>query len=146
MPQIKAYDEIQLNCFVDDVWNVLIDIPNYQRWWPKAVNLKVLKLTNELIGTEFQANPFGGKSFSCKVASLIPNKEIRLNYFDGIYRGEGIWKVEGKDGLVKVGYSVDLEIVDKSIAVLSKIISIPKLHSWIIKKILNGLEERLKSN
>ena len=146
MPQIKAYDEIQLNCFVDDVWNVLIDIPNYQKWWPKSVNLKVTNFNNDIINTQFEARPLSGKSFSCRVVSIVPKKEIKLDYFKGIYRGEGIWKVEGKDGLVKVSYSVDLEIVDKLIAVLSKIISIPKLHSMIFKKILNGLEERLKSN
>jgi ribosome-associated toxin RatA of RatAB toxin-antitoxin module len=143
MPQIKAHDEITIIAPVENVWNVLIDIPNYHKWWPKIVNLKVLKLTDELIGTEFQASPFGGKSFSCKVISLIPKNEIRLSYFDGIYRGEGVWKVESKDNLVNVSYEVDLEIVDKSIALLSRIIPIPKLHSMIFKKILRGLEKQI---
>ena len=146
MPQIKAYDEIQLNCFVDDVWNVLIDIPNYQKWWPNSVNLKVSNFSKDIVNTQFKARPLGGKSFSCRVVSIIPMKEIRLNYFEGIYRGEGVWKLETKENSITVSYSVDLEIVDKSIAVLSKIISIPKLHSMIFKKILNGLEKRLKSN
>ena len=143
MPQIIAHDEITIIASVENVWNVLIDIPNYHKWWPKIVNLKVLKLTDELIGTEFQASPFGGKSFSCKVISLIPKNEIRLSYFDGIYRGEGVWKVESKDNLVNVSYEVDLEIVDKSIALLSRIIPIPKLHSMIFKKILRGLEKQI---
>ena len=99
----------------------------------------------EIINTQFEARPLGGKSFSCRVVSIVPKKEIKLNYFKGIYRGEGIWKVEGKDGLVKVSYSVDLEIVDKSIALLSRIIPIPKLHSMIFKKILSGLEEQLNN-
>jgi len=142
MPQIKAYDEIQLNCLVDDVWNILIDIPNYNKWWPKSVNLKVTNFNNDIINTQFEARPLGGKSFSCRVVSIVPKKEIKLNYFKGIYRGEGIWKVEGKDGLVKVSYSVDLEIVDKSIALLSRIIPIPKLHSMIFKLILGGLKRQ----
>jgi ribosome-associated toxin RatA of RatAB toxin-antitoxin module len=145
MPHIKAYDEIQLNCLIDDVWKILTDIPSYLKWWPKVVNLKVLKLNNELIGTEFQANPFGGKSFACRVISIIPKKEIKLEYYNGIYRGSGVWNIEAKVGLVKVNYSVDLEIVDKLIAILSRIISIPKLHSMIFKRILNGLAKQLKS-
>ena len=44
-----------------------------------------------------------------------------------------------------VSYSVDLEIVDKSIALLSRIIPIPKLHSMIFKRILNELSEQVKS-
>jgi ribosome-associated toxin RatA of RatAB toxin-antitoxin module len=143
MSHIKITDEIVLNSSVEDIWNILIDIPRYQKWWPKIVNLKVLKLTNDLIGTEFQASPFGGKSFSCKVISLIPKNEIRLSYFDGIYTGEGVWKVERKENFVKVSYSVDLKIVDKSIALLSRIIPIPKLHSMIFKRIMVSLQKQI---
>jgi ribosome-associated toxin RatA of RatAB toxin-antitoxin module len=145
MPQIKAYDEIQLNCLIDDVWKILTDIPSYHKWWPKVVKLKVLKLTNELIGTEFQANPFGGKSFVCRVVSIIPMKEIKLNYFEGIYRGEGIWSIDRKENLILVSYEVDLEIVDKSIAFFSKLVSIPKIHSMIFRRILKGLNAQIKS-
>jgi ribosome-associated toxin RatA of RatAB toxin-antitoxin module len=146
MPQIKAYDEITINASVENVWNVLIDIPNYHRWWPKSVNLKILKSNKGIIGTEFKANPLGGKSFSCRLVSIIPNKEIRLNYFEGIYRGEGIWNVERNNNLVSISYKVELEIADKSIALLSRIIPIPKLHSMIFKRILAGLAKQIKSN
>jgi ribosome-associated toxin RatA of RatAB toxin-antitoxin module len=144
MPQIKAYDDIQLNCSVDDVWNVLTDIPQYYKWWPKSVNLKVSNFNEDIVNTTFEARPLGGKSFSCKVVSVILKKEIKLNYFEGIYRGEGVWKVENKNNLVNVSYKVDLEIVDKSIAFLSRLVSIPKLHSMIFKRILKGLDEQVK--
>jgi len=143
MPQIKAQDEIVLRTSIEEVWKILIDVPNYNKWWPKVVNLKVLKFDGELIGTEFKASPLGGKSFTCRVISINPNKEIKLNYFDGIYRGTGYWKIEGKDGILKVSYTVDLEIVDKSIAFLSRLISIPRFHSMIFKKILNNLESKI---
>lgn len=145
MMQIKAHDEIKLKASVEDVWKVLTDIPNYQHWWPRVVNLQVVKINEEIIGTEFQASPLGGKSFSCKVIHVIPNKEIILDYFDGIYRGEGVWKIEDIMGLVKVSYTVDLKIVDKQISFLSKIIPIPKLHSMIFKKILGGLEKAVSA-
>ena len=145
MPQIKAYDEIQLNCLIDDVWNILIDIPNYNKWWPKSVNLKVTNFNIDIINTQFEARPLGGKSFSCRVVSIVPKKEIKLNYFKGIYRGEGVWSIDRKDNLISVSYKVDLEIVDKSIAFLSKLISIPKIHSMIFRRILKGLNEQIKS-
>jgi ribosome-associated toxin RatA of RatAB toxin-antitoxin module len=144
MPQKKAYDEIKLECSVDDAWNILTDIPQYNKWWPKVVNLKVLKWYTDIAGTEFQARPFGGKSFSCRVVSILPKKEIKLNYFEGIYRGEGLWNIESKENLISVSYKVDLEIVDKSIALLSRVIPIPKLHSIIFKRILAGLAEQIK--
>jgi len=144
MTKIKARDEIILNCSIDEVWKILINIPSYHKWWPKLVNLKVSNFNEDIVNTTFEARPLGGKSFSCKVVSIIPNKEIRLNYFEGIYRGEGVWKIEKKEYFVNVSYSVDLEIVDKSIAFLSRIISIPKLHSLIFKKILRELEPQVK--
>jgi len=143
MPLIKAHDEITIQSSADDVWKILIDFPNYNKWWPKAVNLKVLKFDGEIVGTEFNASPLGGKSFACRVISIIPNKEIKLNYFDGIYRGIGYWKIDGNDGKLKISYTVDLEIVDKSIAFLSRLISIPKLHSMIFNKILIGLKRQI---
>ena len=145
MPQIKAHDEIIINASVENVWNVLIDIPNYHKWWPKTVNLKILKSNKEIIGTEFKANPLGGKSFACRVINIVRQKEISLDYYDGIYRGKGTWCIDVRDGLVIVSYSVDLEIVDKSIVLLSRIIPITKLHSMIFKKILSGLEEQLNN-
>ena len=146
MPQIKAHDEIIINASVENVWNVLIDIPNYHKWWPKSVNLKVFNFNKDIVNTQFEARPLGGKSFSCRVVSIIPNKEIKLNYFEGIYRGDGIWKLERKEKSITVSYSVDLEIVDKPIALLSRIIPIPKLHSMIFKRILTGMVQQIKSN
>ena len=146
MPQIKAYDEIQLNCLIDDVWKILTDIPNYHKWWPKTVNLKVFNFNKDIVNTQFEARPLGGKSFSCRVVSIIPNKEIKLNYFKGIYRGEGVWSIDKKDDLILVSYKVDLEIVDKPTALLSRIIPIPKLHSMIFKRILTGMVQQIKSN
>lgn len=143
MPQIKAQDEINIKATVEDVWKVLLDITNYPSWWPNVVNLKVLKFKEEIIGSEFKANPLGGKSFACRVISIESQKEIKLNYYDGIYRGIGVWNLESNDGIVKVSYSIDLEIVDGSIALLSRIISIPKLHSMIFKRILNRLSEQV---
>ena len=145
MLQIKAHDEILLKASIEEVWKVLIDIPKYQSWWPKVVNLKILKYDPGIIGSEFQANPLGGKSFTCRVTSIISDKKINLEYYSGIYKGLGVWNIEAKDGSVIVSYSVDLEIVDKSIALLSKIIPVPKLHSMIFRSILNGLSNRVTS-
>ena len=146
MPRIKAHDEITIKASINDVWKVLINIPKYQSWWPKSVNLKILKYDPGIIGSEFQANPLGGKSFACRVTSIISDKKINLEYYSGIYKGVGVWNIEAKDGSVIVSYSVDLEIVDKSIALFSKIIPIPKLHSMIFKKILEGLSGQVNSN
>lgn len=66
MPQIKAYDQIKMKASVEDVWNVLIDISSYHKWWLSIVQLKILNSPNEIIGNKFQANPMGGKIFEIK--------------------------------------------------------------------------------
>jgi hypothetical protein len=70
MPHIKAQDEIVIKATVKDVWKVLVDFQHYQDWWPKYVNLKILKLSEAIVGTIFKANPLGGKSFACRVISI----------------------------------------------------------------------------
>jgi ribosome-associated toxin RatA of RatAB toxin-antitoxin module len=145
MKIIKTTDTIHLNYSVEEVWNVLTDISSYPKWWPRIVHLKILDSPKEIIGTKFQASPMGGKSFSCKVRSIVLMSEIKLEYFEGIYRGNGIWRIENGNNSTTVSYIVDLEIVDKSISFLSYVIPVTKIHSMIFNKILKSLDNQLQT-
>jgi ribosome-associated toxin RatA of RatAB toxin-antitoxin module len=140
---IQACDKIELNKSIDEVWNVLIDIPSYHKWWPKVVNIEVSNFSDKIVETLFVVKQFGGQSFSCRVETLTPKKEIKLNYFEGLYRGEGKWELKSKSNSTIISYSVDLIIVNKLIVFLSYILPISKIHSLIFMKIFSGLKEYL---
>lgn len=145
MPTIKASDKITLEHSRDDTWKVLIDIPSYYKWWPSQVKIEVYDYSNEIVGTTFIVRPLGGQSFSCRIKSIELHKEIRLEYFDGLYRGIGFWSLKSSNNSTAVSYTVDLVIFNKFVAALSYILPISKIHSRVFKNIFNGLKGYLDS-
>ncbi len=143
--KIQANDKIELNNSIDKIWNVLIDIPNYYKWWPKIVSIEVSNFNVKIVGTEFTVKPFNGQSFSCRIESIILKEEIILNYFDGLYRGEGKWKLIGNKNSTTVSYQVNLIILNKLIIVLSYFLPISKIHSFVFQKIFLGLQRYLSN-
>lgn len=143
MRKIQAFDKIELNNSIGEVWNVLIDIPSYHIWWPKVVKIEVSNFSNKIIDTEFIVKPFNGQPFSCRVESFDSNKELKLNYFDGLYRGSGKWQLVNKINSTLVSYQVDLIIVNKFVIVLSYFLPISKIHSIVFQKIFVGLQKYL---
>jgi len=145
MPTIKASDKITLEHSGDDTWNILIDIPSYYKWWPSQVKIEVHDYSNEIVGTRFIVRPLGGQSFSCIIKSVEIHKEIRLEYFEGLYRGVGFWSLESSNNSTTLSYTVDLVIFNKFVAALSYILPISKIHSRVFKNIFNGLKSYLDS-
>ncbi|MFZ1281117.1 MAG: SRPBCC family protein [Ignavibacteriaceae bacterium] len=145
MRKIQACDSIKLTNSIDEIWNVLIDIPSYQKWWPKVIDINVSNYSDKITGTDFVVKPFGGQSFSCRIESIVPMNEINLFYFDGLYRGKGNWDIKSYNNLANVSYSVDLIIVNKFVIALSYILPVAKIHSIVFKKIFSGLRNYLSN-
>jgi uncharacterized protein YndB with AHSA1/START domain len=121
------------------VWNALIDFDSYAKWWPQSVRIRVLKATPELIGSQFEVRPFGGKGFLCEVESVEPGLELQLQYLEGTYIGTGVWSIEPLEQGCRVSYAVDLEIVDWFIRALSHVVNITAIHSRLVRRIFAGL-------
>ena len=145
MRKIQACDKIEINNSIEGVWNVLIDIPSYHKWWPKVVNIKVANFSKSIIGTEFIVKPLNGQSFSCRIESIIPKEEIGLYYFDGLYHGYGKWRLKDFNNSTIVSYKVDLIIINNFIILLSYFLPISKIHSKVFQKIFVGLQKYLSN-
>lgn len=143
MRKIITSDTVHLHHPVEKVWSVISDFSSYKFWWPKFVNLRIIESDSSPLQTILRAKPFGGKSFSIKVDKVIPDEEIRLNYFEGIYSGFGRWLLMNKNGSTILTYEVNLEIVDLSIKLISYIVPVTVLHSIIFRKIFKNLERYL---
>ncbi|MEP0862040.1 MAG: SRPBCC family protein [Ignavibacterium sp.] len=144
MRKIIASDAIRLSYPIEKVWPVISDISAYVKWWPKLVNLEIVKATQEIVGTVLKASPLGGKSFSTMVDEIIPYQKIKIKYFDGLYRGDGFWIIENENQKTILTYKVDLEIVDPFTKLISYILPVSKIHSLIFKKILGNLERYIE--
>ncbi len=134
MRKIQACDSIKLTNSIDEIWNVLIDIPSYQKWLPKVIDIIVSNYSDKIIGTDFVVKPFGGQSFSCRIESIVPMNEINLFYFDGLYRGKGNWDIKSYNNLAIVSYSVDLIIVNKFVIALLTFYLLQKFIQLFLKR------------
>ena len=99
----------------------------------------------ELVGSQVQLKPFGGRAFVCEVESIRDSVELRLRY-SGVYRGIGVWTIAAGEENCRVTYRVDLEIVDPLMKLLSYIIPIPRLHSSLMREVFAGLAGYIAHN
>lgn len=144
MPKIIASDSVELNYPLENVWSIISDFQSYKTWWPRLVNLNIKNEYQKLIGTTLKVSPFGGKSFSIKVVEITNLKEIKLEYFDGLYRGFGRWIIESNNVSTILTYEVNLDIVDSLTKLISYILPVSKIHSMIFRMIFSNLREHLK--
>ncbi len=139
MRKIVACDKVYLNHPPQKVWSIISDFNSYSKWWPWFVKIQINNFSESIIGTVIKVKVFGGKSFFSKVENIKNEEQIKLLYFDGLYYGYGIWKIDGQGNSSILSYEVDLEIKDPFIRILSYIVSISKLHSLTFKHIFRNL-------
>ena len=77
---IQATDEITIHATVSEVWPVLADVAGYPRWWPRSLGVRVASTGGELLGTEVEMRPSGGRSFVCRVEAVEVPTRIRMRY------------------------------------------------------------------
>ncbi len=142
MPKIIASDSKYLNHSIETIWKVISDFNSYKKWWPALVNLEIAHTSPQIIGSTLVAKPFNGRSFSIKAVEVKPFSEIKLNYFAGIYSGDGRWILESVNDKTKLTYEVDLLIIDKFTKVIALVVPVSKIHSLIFKKIFRSLSCR----
>ena len=146
MRRVIAEDAVVLPYSPQPVWNALADFASYWRWWPTSVKIHVRRATPELVGSQIEVRPFGGRGFVCEVVRVTPPTEMQLRYVAGFYRGTGVWTVSKQDDGTRVSYRIDLEIVDRFLVVLSCFINIAALHSRLMRKVLSGLDDYIAAN
>jgi len=127
------------------VWQTMSDFTAYPLWWPSSAHLSVRRVTPDLVGSAFELKPYGGKAFTVEVVGVETGSVLRMAY-GGIYRGSGEWKVAvANSGGSLISYRIDLEIADRSTAVLSYVLPVSRLHSRLMRQVFEGLENHLAS-
>lgn len=144
MKQIHSLNSITLPFSTQKIWKIITDITSYSLWWPSTVKIKVLNLTQHVMGSQIEVRPYGGLSFLCEFSECVDNVKLVMKY-SGIYSGLGVWTLTEMNGQTKVDYEINLEINNLFIRLLSHVIPIEKIHYKLMNEVLFGLENRLKS-
>ena len=126
------------------VFGALLDCENYPRWWPAGLRVRVLRLTQDAVGSRIEIRPRGGR-FVCAIARIVPEREIEIEYVAGVHRGTGRWTFEKLAGGTRARYQIDLEPQGWLPRLLSNWMDFGKMHSRSMERVFDGLESWLRA-
>jgi ribosome-associated toxin RatA of RatAB toxin-antitoxin module len=144
MRRTQATDCRTLPFDVSQAFAALLDCKNYPRWWPGQLRVRVLKTTLDAVGSRIEIRPRGGR-FICEIAQVVPNREILIEYVEGVHRGTGRWTFEKLTEGTRACYQIDLEPQGWLPRLLSNWMDFAKIHSRLMEKVFDGLESWLRS-
>lgn len=137
---IHAEDSIVIEAPVRAVWEVLVDVANYPEWWPKNLRLKRIEMGQKPIGCELEIRPAGGRPFRCRVEEVKELESIRMRYVGGFIDGSGEWYVLSQGDRTKVTYHLDVVARGLLVRWISRVVSLPRIHSRSMMEVLRCLE------
>jgi uncharacterized protein YndB with AHSA1/START domain len=126
------------------VFAALLDCENYPRWWPAQLRVRVLRLARDGVGSRIEIRPLGGR-FICEIARVVPDREILIEYAEGVHRGTGRWALEKVAEGTRACYEIDLEPQGWLPRLLSNWVDFGRMHSRSMGKVFDGLESWLRA-
>jgi uncharacterized protein YndB with AHSA1/START domain len=141
---IHATDEITIPFPATEVWEVLADFERYPQWWPKSLDIRVLSGGMELLGTEVELRPAGGRAFRCRVEAVDLPKCIGMRYFGGFIDGFGAWRLEPLGQETRVIYQLEVNAHGWLVSLLGKVLNLGRMHSRLMQTVLRNLNQMLE--
>lgn len=141
MRNLTSLDQKVLSYKVENVFNVVSNFETYKEWFPEDAKVTVVKTTSQGVGSVIQVKT-GIISFNIELMRINPNKEIIVRY-SGAYEGEGIWYFFETTNGTKLMYEIELKIKNPLVFFLNFFINISTLHSKVMVKMFNRLEQYL---
>lgn len=141
MRNLTSLDQKVLSHKVEDVFKVVSNFETYKEWFPEDVKVTVIETTPHGIGSIIKVET-GIIRFNIEMMRVNPNKEILVRY-SGAYEGEGIWYFFETTNGTKLMYEIELKIKNPLVFFLNFFINISTLHSKVMVKMFNRLEQYL---
>lgn len=143
MRRIHVTDTAELPYVPAIVWKTLVDFPASPVWWGPNVVVTVQHFEPAIVGTIVSVRPYGGLGFRCRVSEVNSETEMKMEYFEGIYRGIGIWRLTPNDKGTRLSYEIDLEIKSVFMKVLSCFLNIGSIHSRLMQQVFENLKQHI---
>lgn len=140
---IQATDELVVPFAPIQVWRVLADVAAYPGWWPQALRLRVLRCDADLVGSEVELRPFGGRPFRCRVDAVEEPRRLRMQYRGDFIEGRGEWSLEPSASGTRVRYELDVRAHGWLVAGVSRLLPLARIHSRQMEEVLRQLERVL---
>ena len=148
MPQWDVVDEAIIDADVTGVFRTIRDVNNWSKWWMPRLEARIRGTeTIAEVGVQFDVAAYGIKkgTFAVRVTEIVENERMSVEYFEGDFLGKGEWSFEPVDGKTRVRLRWMARSNNLLITLLSPFISVPKVHSNIMKFGFQGLNKYLTS-
>lgn len=137
---ISAAEERLVARPVDAVWAALADVEAYPRWWPGDLGITVPRAASGLVGSRLALDPRVGRPFTMRVVLADPPKRLGLAYEGQWLEGEGEWTLRRKSSGALVRYEMHVRSDRWLVALASRALDLPALHSRQMHEVLEALE------
>jgi ribosome-associated toxin RatA of RatAB toxin-antitoxin module len=141
MRNLTSLDQKIFSHKVELVFRVISNFETYKDWFPEEAKVKLIETNSKGIGSVMQVE-IGIIKFKIELTRINPNKEIIIRY-SGAFEGEGIWYVFETTNGTKLMYEIELKIKNPLVVFLNFFVNISTLHSKMMTKMFNRLEEYL---
>ena len=149
---IRAEDAIDVPYPPVSVFAVLLDVADYDAWWPWYLGVEVEgadAVTRQATGApltpgvRLRIRPLAGYDFTWRVEHVEPDRLIRLRYEDGPYAGTGEWRLESIAQGTRVSFVADATTSHPLLGQVGQVLDLGVGHSVVMRGVLAGLERAL---
>lgn len=145
MKKIISVDFCKLNYKPELIFDAISDVTVYKEWAGENVKVEVLYDSDKRVGSKVEIHALGGW-FKTEIISMNPPNEVRIKYYEGVQKGEGLWKIENAGNNESIlTYSIDLEPVGFLPRFLSEFMDFSKMHSKAMMDMFQNLDKYLSS-
>jgi ribosome-associated toxin RatA of RatAB toxin-antitoxin module len=144
MKRTQATDCLTLPFDVAVLVAAVLDCERYHRWWPAQLRVQILRVTPDRVGSQIEIQPRGGR-FVCEIARVAPDREIEIEYVEGVHRGKGRWTFERLGDGTRACYQIDLAPQGWLPRLLSNWMDVGDMHSRSMAKVFDGMGEWLRA-
>lgn len=141
--KLRTADSTVLPCSPEAIWPVLAGFPQYPRWWPASLHVKVIRSPPEIFGTTLSICPFRGKAFTCTVVSMTPPARIGLVYEGPFIVGTAEWRLETVPEGTRVVYDIDVAVQGLLVPLVARLLDLKQVHSSSMRGIFRNLRHEL---
>ncbi len=137
---ISAAEERLVARPVEAIWAALADVDAWPRWWPEDLGVSVLRAASGFVGSRVALDPRAGRPFTLRVVRAESPTRLALAYEGDWLEGEGEWALRRKRTGALVRYEMHVRSDRWLVALASRALDLPALHSRQMHEVLEALE------
>jgi hypothetical protein len=142
---LRARDEIVLSSPPEDVYEALLDLESYRRWWPRSFDFAVLGPLPAGTGSQLRITNQKIVWWTVRLGKLAPGREVAMDYVGGAWCGPTRWTLQPEGSGTRLAYEIDIEPAWWWLGLLGRVVPLAWVHSRQLQPVLIGLDRHLSA-